>query len=83
MLINILLAVLFINVVIPYIVHVLCRLRNTTFTKVKEALLVIAHPDDECMFFAPTIIGLQERGIKVNILCLSTGEFIIGYGYKV
>eukprot|EP00964_Phaeocystis_antarctica_P156762 scaffold126604_cov33-Phaeocystis_antarctica.AAC.1 len=23
------------------------------------ALLVIAHPDDECMFFAPTLLGLQ------------------------
>lgn len=41
----------------------------------KEALIVIAHPDDETIFFYPTINALQSKSIKVNILCLSNGNF--------
>lgn len=38
-------------------------------------LLVTAHPDDEAMFFAPSLLALS-RGVccRVFILCLSTGE---------
>lgn len=36
-------------------------------------LLVTAHPDDEAMFFAPTILRLIEEGLRVALLCLSTG----------
>ncbi|XP_078080708.1 N-acetylglucosaminyl-phosphatidylinositol de-N-acetylase isoform X3 [Mustelus asterias] len=39
------------------------------------ALLVTAHPDDECMFFAPALLGLVARGLPVHLLCLSTGNF--------
>lgn len=39
----------------------------------KRVLLVIAHPDDECMFFGPTIFRLCEQGADVYILCLSMG----------
>lgn len=38
-------------------------------------LLVIAHPDDECMFFAPTIRSLVNFGVRIDILCLSTGNY--------
>ncbi|ORZ35287.1 putative deacetylase LmbE-like domain-containing protein [Catenaria anguillulae PL171] len=37
-------------------------------------LLVIAHPDDECMFFAPTLLALHAQSVPVHILCLSTGN---------
>ena len=37
-------------------------------------MLVIAHPDDETMFFSPTIHELRRRGCNVTILCLSNGE---------
>lgn len=37
-------------------------------------LLVIAHPDDESMFFAPTLHVLQRQGATVRILCLSNGN---------
>ena len=37
------------------------------------ALLVTAHPDDEAMFWAPTILALLEQGLRVALLCLSTG----------
>jgi N-acetylglucosaminylphosphatidylinositol deacetylase len=42
-----------------------------------NTLLVIAHPDDECMFFGPAIISFmrQKRGRdKFMILCLSNGD---------
>lgn len=38
-----------------------------------RALVVTAHPDDECMFFAPTIIRLVEFNASVHLLCLSEG----------
>ncbi len=41
----------------------------------KEALIVIAHPDDETIFFFPTINALISKSIKVNILCLSNGNY--------
>ncbi|KAL2929138.1 putative N-acetylglucosaminyl-phosphatidylinositol de-N-acetylase [Bienertia sinuspersici] len=37
-------------------------------------LFIIAHPDDESMFFTPTINHLASRGNNVHILCLSTGN---------
>lgn len=41
----------------------------------KRICLLIAHPDDEAMFFAPTVLALTrpETGNMVKILCLSTG----------
>ncbi len=40
----------------------------------KSVLLVIAHPDDECMFFTPTILMLQQVvDAEIHLLCLSTG----------
>ncbi|XP_013875079.1 N-acetylglucosaminyl-phosphatidylinositol de-N-acetylase [Austrofundulus limnaeus] len=40
-----------------------------------RALVVTAHPDDECMFFAPTIIRLVESNATVHLLCLSEGNY--------
>lgn len=41
----------------------------------KRICLLIAHPDDEAMFFAPTLLALTrpELGNYVKILCLSSG----------
>ncbi|TPX68037.1 hypothetical protein SpCBS45565_g03337 [Spizellomyces sp. 'palustris'] len=39
-----------------------------------SVLLVTAHPDDECMFFGPTIVQLIEHGAEVAVLCLSSGN---------
>lgn len=41
-----------------------------------RALFVTAHPDDECMFFAPSIIRLVELNASVHLLCLSEGTAI-------
>lgn len=42
----------------------------------KRICLLIAHPDDEAMFFAPTVLALTrpETGNHVKILCLSSGN---------
>jgi len=40
-----------------------------------RVLLLTAHPDDEVMFFAPTILSLRKYGFDVHILCLSSGNF--------
>jgi N-acetylglucosaminylphosphatidylinositol deacetylase len=44
----------------------------------KRILLLIAHPDDEAMFFAPTLLALTrpENGNHVKILCLSSGKHL-------
>merc|ERR1712093_611439 len=46
------------------------KLRN------KRICLLIAHPDDEAMFFAPTLLALTspDLGNHVKILCLSSGD---------
>lgn len=39
-------------------------------------VLCIAHPDDEVMFFGPTLAELTrpEHGNTVRVLCMSSGE---------
>ncbi len=45
------------------------------YNKAKNVLLVTAHPDDEAMFFAPTILSLTKtRDISLFHLCLSNGN---------
>ena len=41
----------------------------------KRIVLLIAHPDDEAMFFAPTLLALTRRelGNHVKVLCFSSG----------
>jgi len=52
-------------------------LPNSETANETRALLVTAHPDDECMFFAPSILKLVESQASVYLLCLSTGRFTI------
>ncbi|KAM9370627.1 N-acetylglucosaminyl-phosphatidylinositol de-N-acetylase [Phaethornis superciliosus] len=40
-----------------------------------RALLVTAHPDDEAMFFAPTVLGLGRSGARPAMLCCSAGNY--------
>ena len=43
--------------------------------KSQNILLVTAHPDDEAMFFAPTILSLSTKhSLGLFHLCLSTGN---------
>lgn len=40
----------------------------------KKFLIVVAHPDDECLFFSPTIIGLTSRKKQGHLIVLSNGN---------
>lgn len=42
--------------------------------KARRVVLVIAHPDDECMFFGPTILALRKADAEIDLLCLSEGS---------
>ncbi|XP_020232964.1 N-acetylglucosaminyl-phosphatidylinositol de-N-acetylase [Cajanus cajan] len=48
--------------------------QNGRVFRKRNVLLVIAHPDDESMFFTPTINFLTSKGHNVHILCLSIGD---------
>jgi N-acetylglucosaminylphosphatidylinositol deacetylase len=40
-----------------------------------RVLFVIAHPDDECMFFGPTVLNFTKQNhCRVYLMCLSTGK---------
>ena len=49
--------------------------RSCTVDLDARTLFITAHPDDECMFFAPLILALtaQNRG-NAFLLCLSEGK---------
>lgn len=58
----------------------ICHRRRSTlvnfmnFPTCKRVLIVTAHPDDECMFFGPTILSLTHRNdCRVFLMCLSNG----------
>jgi len=41
----------------------------------RRVLIVTSHPDDEVMFFGPTILGLLRSGVtEVFLLCMSPGR---------
>ena len=42
--------------------------------KIKSILLIIAHPDDDLLYWMPTIKKLQSLNLKLKILCLSNGN---------
>lgn len=48
--------------------------RRLPVTNGTRCLLLIAHPDDECMFFTPSIIQLLRQHCKFYVLCVSTGK---------
>jgi len=61
-----------ISVVLPFLQ------RSGIFGKLlahKHIALVVAHPDDEAMFFWPTLSQLRAAGVTISVLCLSTGNF--------
>ena len=39
----------------------------------KTVLVITAHPDDECMFFSPSILNLPRFCRTIHVLCLTTG----------
>ncbi|KAJ1302000.1 hypothetical protein OPQ81_000835 [Rhizoctonia solani] len=46
----------------------------SSFDIPSPVLILTAHPDDECMFFSPTILALKKQEKEVRGLCLSVGN---------
>lgn len=65
------------NVVLLVVWRTLLRrdARTVAGPDASRVLVVVAHPDDEAMFFAPTIAALQELGHVVHVVSLSTGNY--------
>ena len=41
-----------------------------------QVLFVTSHPDDETMFFGPTMLQLtRQEGTRVMLLCFSRGDY--------
>lgn len=47
---------------------------NVFTAQPSNVLLLTAHPDDECMFFSPTLLALTRTGSTLFSLCLSAGD---------
>jgi len=80
---NRILSILRYVILIPFVIYfliILTPMKNlqsfipTEIENSKNFLIVVAHPDDECLFFSPTIIGLTSRNKIGHILVLSTGN---------
>lgn len=70
------LALLGVNVVVFAYVMVFSRkIQSPSDKNVGDVLLLIAHPDDEVMFFHPTLQKLSEQSRNVHVMCLSNGSF--------
>jgi hypothetical protein len=53
-------------------------LRNDRGAEEKtRVLLLTAHPDDECMFFSPTILALNRQPeVEIYLLCVTKGSLL-------
>lgn len=62
--------------VIAYIVANDARLLPAQLQGARSLLIVTAHPDDECLFFAPSILGVLDANprVKAGLLALSIGN---------
>lgn len=62
--------------VLAYLVKGDVRLLPQELQGAKNLLVVTAHPDDECLFFAPSILGVldRNRGVHGSLLSMSTGR---------
>ena len=78
---SLVLVILFIAIIIPYIqkskFNGMFSITNidSDLPSVGSVLLLIAHPDDEIMFWTPTIKYLLSKKIELKILCLSNGNY--------
>ncbi|EHK46626.1 uncharacterized protein TrAtP1_005402 [Trichoderma atroviride] len=67
---------LFLQWLLAYVVGRDARLLPPELLQAKNVLIVTAHPDDECLFFSPAILGVLDRNRAINggLLVMSTGN---------
>ncbi|KAI8379505.1 putative deacetylase LmbE-like domain-containing protein [Radiomyces spectabilis] len=71
----VLLCVFLVASVLVYSYHSLAHFQQSPALQSRSTLIVTAHPDDECMFFGPTIAALRSHSkTRIHLLCLSTGN---------
>jgi N-acetylglucosaminylphosphatidylinositol deacetylase len=60
---------------LAYVVGRDARLLPPELLRSKNLLIITAHPDDECLFFSPAILGVLDRNHAINggLLVMSTG----------
>lgn len=58
-------------------VHTALRLAEDGPYERPAALVLTAHPDDEVMFFAPTILNLASTGWDIMAVCVSDGKCLV------
>ncbi|KAK0630944.1 putative deacetylase LmbE-like domain-containing protein [Bombardia bombarda] len=61
---------------VAYLVGSDARILPPQLLAAKNLLIVTAHPDDECLFFAPSILGVLDRNKAMTgaLLVMSTGN---------
>jgi hypothetical protein len=66
---------LVVQVLVGYVIGADGRLLPFALQRAASLLVVTAHPDDECLFFAPSIVGVLDRNREVvgGLLVFSTG----------
>jgi hypothetical protein len=86
---RLLLRIVLVVMIVPFLLQILlayivgndARLLPPALHQAKNLLIVTAHPDDECLFFAPSILGVLDKNKNPNIvgglLVLSTGKVIL------
>lgn len=64
---------------VAYVVGSDARILPPQLLAAKNLLIVTAHPDDECLFFAPSILGVLDRNRAVTggLLVMSTGVWFL------
>ncbi|KAI9277363.1 putative N-acetylglucosaminyl-phosphatidylinositol deacetylase [Sporodiniella umbellata] len=72
----VILSLFFLCVLFFYFYAILAQFqsKDLPFDSKSRVLLLTAHPDDECMFFGPTLTALHSLKSQVHVLCLSTGN---------
>ncbi len=62
--------------VLAYLLGSDARLLPIELQGAKNLLIVTAHPDDECLFFSPSILGVLDRNHHINggLIVMSTGK---------
>ena len=68
-------AVLIAWLILPLLLRMSKSTEWTPAKGINSALIVFAHPDDETMFFMPTIVMLRQAGVEIHLLCLSNGGY--------
>jgi N-acetylglucosaminylphosphatidylinositol deacetylase len=73
-----LISYLLVNIVTYYLLIKIIKLNQLNrlrLKKIRNYCIIIAHPDDEVLFFGPTILNLLKTGSKLHVLCLSNGNY--------